>query len=67
MQTDVIYVQKRNNRFWVWMGSDKEPNPKPAKCDAKFYEFRDAWKYAVDWQDHVQSVCSVRRLFAATL
>lgn len=47
---NVIYIQKRNNRYWVWMGDGDETEHAPAKCDAKFYYSADAWDYANDWK-----------------
>lgn len=46
---NMICIQKRGERYWVWMGLINDPDKKPAKCDAKFYRLEDARKYARDW------------------
>lgn len=55
MANDIIYIKKINNRYWVWMANESERNPKPAKCDAKFFERADATRYANDWRMSAQS------------
>jgi hypothetical protein len=47
----MIYIQKRDDKFWVWMGfasDDNEPTPE-WKAD-KFFETREeARSYAFNW------------------
>lgn len=59
---DNIYIQKRNNRYWVWIGNAEEENPKPAKCDARFVNLSEAWQYARNWSYQAKSNCSVVEL-----
>jgi hypothetical protein len=53
---NMICIQKRNGRYWVWMGLIDEKEHTPAKSDAKFYELEDARAHARDWikNAHVQ-------------
>lgn len=48
---DVIYIKKleTTNRWHVWMGREGEEDPRPAKCDPRFFEKEDAKRYAGDW------------------
>ena len=59
MIQDNIYIQKRNNRYWVWLANASDTNPKPAKCDAKFYLSDDALNYAREWRKNVKSKCDI--------
>lgn len=62
---NMICVQKRGNRWWVWMGFASEKEHKPAKCDAKFYEEKDAELYAMDWESRAYVQYGVVRLAEA--
>lgn len=46
---NMICVQKRNGRYWVWMGFTHDVEHKPAKSDARFMEHDAAMNYAREW------------------
>jgi hypothetical protein len=46
----VIFIKMINNRWRVWIGNQADPEPAPAKCDAKFLKFEDAEVYAREWE-----------------
>lgn len=46
---DTIFIKKIRDRWRVWLGSQLDTDPQPAKCDARFYQFDDANVYAKDW------------------
>jgi hypothetical protein len=46
---DTIFIKKIKGRFRVWLGSQEEKDPQPAKCDARFLNLDDAREYAEDW------------------
>lgn len=48
----VIFIKLINARWRVWIGSEADPSPEPAKCDAKFFRYEDAEIYARDWETH---------------
>lgn len=48
----MICVQKRGNRWWVWMDFASDDENKPGETDAKFYREDDALNYALDWAGH---------------
>ena len=64
MANNVIYIQKRNSRFWVWMGDGNETEHMPAKSDAKFYYRIDAIMYAHEWRKraYVTEMCELSDL-----
>lgn len=64
MANNVIYIQRRNKRYWVWMGDGNEKEHTPAKCDAKFYYLMDARQYAKEWKKKafVNEICELSDL-----
>jgi hypothetical protein len=51
MNTGVtIFIKFINNRWRVWIGNIADPDPQPAKCDAKFFKYEDAEIYAREWE-----------------
>jgi hypothetical protein len=64
MANNVIYVQKRGNRYWVWLGDGDEEEHTPAKCDARFYYKIDARNYAEEWRKraYVNEICELNEL-----
>jgi hypothetical protein len=45
-----IFIKRIRDRWRVWIGNINDPDPQPAKCDAKFYKFEDAEVYAREWE-----------------
>jgi hypothetical protein len=46
---NMIYVQKRGDRWWVWMGFASSERSAPSKRAANFKTEGEATKYAFAW------------------
>lgn len=51
MTKDIICVERIRDRFVVWMVPALDPEARPCKCDAKFYQEADALTFALAWAD----------------
>jgi hypothetical protein len=46
---NMIYVQKRGDRWWVWMGFASDERNAPSRRAANFETEGEAMKYAFTW------------------